>query len=94
LLKLDSFIGGERITCPASKKSNKNYPMFMVWAAVCASNKYSAMHMVLSPQSGWNTSLTSWGDSSPLVYENGGANTDIHSGCVTAVVMHKEILDV
>jgi hypothetical protein len=29
-----------------------------------------------------------------LVYENGGANTDKHSGCVTAVVMHKEILDV
>jgi len=27
-----------------------------------------------------------------LVYENGGANTDIQSGCMTAVVIHKEIL--
>jgi len=66
VLKLDSFIGGERITCPALKKSNKIYPMFMVWAVVCASNKYSAMQMVLSPQSGCNTSLTSWSDSSHL----------------------------
>jgi hypothetical protein len=66
VLKLDSFIGGEKITCPASKKLNKIYSMFMVWAAVCASNKYSVMHMVLSSQLGWNTFLTSWGDSSPL----------------------------
>jgi hypothetical protein len=36
VLKLDSFIGGEKITCPASKKLNKIYSMFMVWAAVCA----------------------------------------------------------
>jgi len=27
-----------------------------------------------------------------LIYGNGGANTDIQSGCMTAVVMHKEIL--
>ena len=27
-----------------------------------------------------------------LIYGNGGANTDIQSGCTTAVVMHKEIL--